>query len=157
MRVLGVDFGERRIGLALSDPSGTLARPWQTVPGHRQVEIAARGVLQAVAAFEADDEPVGTIVVGLPKRLDGQPNDQTPRATAFAEALRRLGGRPVVLVDERLTSHEAEALLAVRERDWRARKRKLDAAAAAVILQEYLDATPAPGSGAPPGEGSHEP
>ena len=139
MRVLAIDFGERRIGLAVSDPSGVLARPLETVAGSRNLDEAAATVLRAIHAFEAADEPIGTVVVGLPKRLDGSPNDQTPRAAEFAAILARRCGKTVVLQDERLTSHEAEQLLAVRERDWRVRKRRLDAAAAAVILQEYLD------------------
>jgi putative Holliday junction resolvase len=88
-----------------------------------------------------DDEPIGTIVVGLPLRLDGTTNEQTAHASALAAALRKSGCRDVVLQDERLTSHEAEGRLSLRERDWRVRKRRLDAAAAAVILQEYLDRT----------------
>ncbi|MDO8836660.1 MAG: Holliday junction resolvase RuvX [Vicinamibacterales bacterium] len=139
MRTLAIDFGERRIGIAVSDPSGVLARPLEAVAGSRHLEQAAATVLRAIRAFEAADEPVATVVVGLPKRLDGSPNDQTPRAAAFAAILARQSGKAVVLQDERLTSHEADQLLAVRERDWRVRKRRLDAAAAAVILQEYLD------------------
>jgi putative Holliday junction resolvase len=139
MRVLAVDFGERRIGLAVSDASGTLARPWRTIAGHRGLDAAVGAVLEALAAFEAEHERVEIVVVGLPRRLDGSPNDQTPRASAFAERLARRTDRTVVLQDERLSSHEADQRLAERERDWRVRKKRLDAAAAAVILQEYLD------------------
>lgn len=139
MRVLGIDFGERRIGLAVSDPSGLLARPLETVAGSRRLEEAVTTVLTAIEAFERADEVIDTLVIGLPKRLDGSANDQTARATAFAAIIGRRSGKTVVLQDERLTSHEADQLLAVRERDWRTRKRRLDAAAAAVILQEYLD------------------
>jgi len=137
--VLGVDDGLRRIGLAVSDPTATLARPLETIAGDRDPAVAARAIVAAVERLERDDDPIGTIVVGLPLRLDGTPNDQTPHAQELAEVLRQTTGRAVVLQDERLTSHEAESLLAVRERDWRVRKRHLDAAAAAVILQEYLD------------------
>ncbi len=154
MRALAIDFGERRIGLAVSDPSGTLARPLRVVAGDRDLEKAARTVLAAVAEFERTDDPVDTIVVGLPRRLDGRPNDQTPRAEAFAAIVARLGNRPVVLQDERLTSHDADERLAVRERDWRVRKARLDAAAAAVILQEFLDAHPAPAADRDPGAGA---
>jgi putative holliday junction resolvase len=143
MRVMAVDFGLRRIGLAVSDPSGTLARPLETVAGSNNPGVAVAAVLQAIKAFEAADEPVGTIVVGLPKRLDGSDNDQTPRATAFAAALAKVSGKAVVLQDERLTSHHADELLGACERDWRVRKQRLDAAAAAVIFQEYLDTRPA--------------
>jgi putative Holliday junction resolvase len=139
MRILGVDDGRRRIGLAVSDPTGTLARPVETVAGHDDPAAAAREVAEALARLEAGDEPVGAIVVGLPLRLDGTTNDQTGHARALAAELRRLTGRDVVLQDERLTSREAESRLALRERDWRVRKKRLDAAAAAVMLQEYLD------------------
>jgi putative holliday junction resolvase len=139
MRVLGVDDGLRRIGLAVSDPTGILARPVETIAGDADPGRAARAVLASITRLEMDDEPIGTIVVGLPLRLDGTPNEQTAHADALAAALRRLGGREVVLQDERLTSREAEGRLSLRERDWRVRKRRLDAAAAAVILQEYLD------------------
>ena len=141
MRVVAVDFGERRIGLAVSDPSGTLARPLQVVPGSRDPGRSVAAVLEAIRAFERADETVDLVVVGLPTRLDGSDSDLAPAVRAFAERLAVRGGRPVVLQDERLSSHEADRLLAVRERDWRVRKAKLDAAAAAVILQEYLDVT----------------
>jgi putative Holliday junction resolvase len=82
---------------------------------------------------------VHAVVVGLPRRLDGSDNEMTPLARVLADALRARAGVPVVLQDERLTSREAESRLALRERDWKARKQRLDAAAAAIILQDYLD------------------
>ncbi|MFO7691549.1 MAG: Holliday junction resolvase RuvX [Vicinamibacterales bacterium] len=139
MRILGVDDGRRRIGLAISDPTGTLARPAETVTGHDDPSAAAREVTAALRRLEAGDDPVGAIVVGLPLRLDGTPNEQTGHARALAAELGRLTGLEVLLQDERLTSREAESRLALRERDWRIRKTRLDAAAAAVMLQEYLD------------------
>jgi len=139
MRVLGIDYGERRIGIAVSDPSGTLARPVGAIAGDANQELAVARVIDQLAALERDDEPVSLVVVGLPTRLDGSANEQTPRVQAFAELLRARSGRSVVLQGERLTSHEADGLLAMRERDWRKRKRRLDEVAAAVILQEYLD------------------
>jgi putative holliday junction resolvase len=139
MRILGVDDGRRRIGLAVSDPTATLARPVETVSGHDDPAAAAREVLAAIDRLERADDAIGRIVVGLPLRLDGTPNEQTAHAQALAAELRRLTGREVLLQDERLTSREAESRLALRERDWRVRKRRLDAAAAAVMLQEYLD------------------
>lgn len=87
-----------------------------------------------------DDEGVEQIVVGWPRRLDGTPNNQTARVEAFARALAERTSLPVALQDERLSSVEAESRLALREGDWRRRKKKLDAAAAAVVLQDFLDA-----------------
>jgi putative Holliday junction resolvase len=139
MRVLAVDVGERRIGLAISDVSRTLARPLLTLT----VTNARDGVDQVaaeIARLTEEDDGLSTIVVGLPVRLDGSPNDQTPRVAAFIEALKMRTPVPILTTDERLTSREAESLLAERIRDWRQRKARLDAVAAAVILQDYLEA-----------------
>lgn len=139
MRLLALDVGERRIGLAVSDVSGTLARPLHTLDRRGSVEEAVNAVVDTIYQLQVDDDGLDGIVVGLPKRLDGTSNEQTARVRAFAE---RLGARttlPLSYQDERLTSREAERKLALRESDWRKRKLRLDAAAAAVILQDYLD------------------
>jgi putative Holliday junction resolvase len=135
--VLAVDFGLRRVGLAISDPTATLARPLRTIDtkGRNPVELVA----EVIAMLVREEEGLSLVVVGLPRRLDGTPHDLTARVHTFAEALRSRIALPIVLRDERLTSHEAETRLAERYRDWRTRKSRLDAAAAAVILQEYLD------------------
>jgi putative Holliday junction resolvase len=99
-------------------------------------------VAREVTRLAAEDDGLAAVVVGWPRRLDGSANEQTPIVEAFARALGAAVPVPVVLQDERLTSREAEARLAVRERDWRQRKKILDAAAAAVVLQDYLDARP---------------
>lgn len=138
MRLLGIDFGAKRIGLALSDATGMLASPWQTVDGGQPLAAAER-LGRVIADLAADEDGLEAVVVGLPRRLDGSDNDQTPLVRVFAAELARVSSLPVILQDERLSSHEADARLAVRERDWRKRKKKLDAAAAAVILQDYLD------------------
>lgn len=145
MRFLGVDAGQRRIGLALSDAGATLARPWMTVPAAGTARLSARQIALRLddARDPFDDGPaVGGIVVGLPRRLDGRDNDQTGPARDLAAALAAETGLPVHLQDERLTSREAESRLAVREPDWKKRKALVDAAAAAIILQDFLDAGP---------------
>ncbi len=145
MRVLGVDFGQRRIGLALSDPTATLARPWKTLaagPTPRASAAVVAAVVETLRAAEAlDASDSSAIVVGLPRKLNGDDTDQTAPAREFAAALEAATRLTVHRQDERLTSREAERRLAVGERDWRRRKVKLDAAAAAVILQDYLDQT----------------
>ena len=138
MRVLGVDFGRKRIGLAISDASATLARPWQAIAAGLTPKDSAAAVA-AILRDAAGDDLVHAVVVGLPRRLSGEDTDQTAPTREFAAALGELAGVPVYLQDERLTSIEAEARLAVRERDWRKRKAKIDATAAAIILQDYLD------------------
>ena len=138
LRVLAIDYGERRIGLAISDATRTLARPLTTlVVGDRRDALAR--VSSEIERLAAEEDGVQTIVVGVPAKLDGTASDQTARVGAFIDALAALTGLPIVRVDERLTSREAESRLAIRERDWRKRKKRLDAAAAAVMLQEYLD------------------
>ena len=140
MRILGIDYGERRIGLAVSDVTGTLARPLRTIAPPGSTAARAAAVAGEVAALASETDGLETVVVGLPRRLDGAADEQTARVLTFVEALRRSVQLPVVLQDERLSSVEAEQRLAVRERDWRRRKARLDAAAAAIILQDYLDA-----------------
>lgn len=142
MRVLGVDFGRRRIGLALSDPSAVLARPWRTIDAGATPQASASQVAAIVAGAASDDDPseaISAIVVGLPRRLSGDDTHDTAGARHFAEALRALASVDVHLQDERLTSREAESRLAEREPDWRRRKARIDAAAAAIILQDFLD------------------
>jgi putative holliday junction resolvase len=137
--VLGIDYGARRIGLALSDATGMLASPWRLlerpVSEPETLAIIEREIAQLVNA----DDGLQAVVVGWPRRLDGSPTHLTPVVEAFARALEARVSVPVILQDERLSSHEAEARLARRERDWRRRKAKLDAAAAAIVLQDYLD------------------
>ena len=137
-RVLGVDVGDRRVGLAISDASRTLARPLTTVKVTGAADAVNR-VAQTIAELEADEDGLDAIVVGLPARLDGSPTHATPRVQAFIDALRSRTAVRVVTEGESLSSREAESRLAVNERDWRKRKQKLDAAAAAIILQDYLD------------------
>jgi putative holliday junction resolvase len=139
VRIVGLDIGQRRIGVAISDATATLARPVGVLARAGSDADAVRMVANEIARLAAEDDGVTSVVVGLPKRLDGTASEMTPRVQAFAEQLRAASGLPVLLQDERLSSREAESRLALREKDWRARKKKLDAAAAAIILQDYLD------------------
>jgi len=145
MRVLGIDFGLRRVGLALSDPSGVLARPWRVIERDGDDSALAVELAREIAALADGEDGLVAVVVGRPARLDGATTEMTARVEAFATVLGGLVTVPVALEDERLSSREAEARLALRERDWRKRKAKLDAAAAAVVLQDYLDRSSPPG------------
>ncbi|MGH9203041.1 MAG: Holliday junction resolvase RuvX [Vicinamibacterales bacterium] len=139
MRVLGIDYGARRIGLALSDATATLASPWRLVErSASDRETVALLVTEITKLIESDDG-LAAVVVGWPRRLDGTATHQTANVETLARALEQQLTIPVILQDERLSSHEADARLATRERDWRRRKKKLDAAAAAIVLQDYLD------------------
>jgi putative Holliday junction resolvase len=138
MRVLGIDVGRRRVGLAISDPTRTLARRLVTLRVTGTADAVER-VAREIARLAAEDDGLSTIVVGWPLRLDGSETEETSSVAAFIEALKTHTSLPIVTVGERLTSREAESRLALLERNWRTRKANLDAAAAAIILQEYLD------------------
>lgn len=125
-RVLGVDPGEARIGLAISDESGSLARPLAVLR-----HVARQEDAREIARYAAQ-EGAERIVVGVPLDLDGRAGPQARRALRLVEALRGCTSLPVDTWDESFTT---EAVLPHRRRDPR-----LDAKAAAVILQEYLDA-----------------
>ena len=146
--MLGIDYGARRIGLALSDATATLASPWRLVQRPPSEAETLRLMIKEITTLAAEDDGLEAVVIGWPRRLDGSPTDQTKYVEAFKHALQQQLTVPVVLQDERLSSHEAESRLALRESDWRKRKQKLDAAAAAVILQDYLDGRPRESSNA---------
>ena len=139
VRALGIDVGERRVGLALSDSTGTLATPLTAVAGRLRLEGRVDAVVREIDRLSREEDGLDRIVIGLPCRLDGRPHKQTVRVMEFVEALRCRTVLPIDLQDERLTTREAESRLALREKDWRQRKSRLDAAAAAIILQDYLD------------------
>ena len=147
MRLLGVDVGSRRVGLAVSDATATLATPLRTLEVAGALKAAARAVATEVDRLQAEEDGLALIVVGLPRSLDGRSHGQTEQVLKFVTALRGCVPLPIELQDERLTSREAESRLAVQEKSWRRRKTKLDAAAAAIILQEYLDNQKGPDGG----------
>jgi putative Holliday junction resolvase len=134
--VLAVDLGERRIGLALSDPSGTLASPLRTLDATGDPERDRLAIVSAARDAEAQ-----VIVVGLPRSLSGREGPAARRARAEASALSEVaGGITVELHDERFTTRDAERALAAAGTRGRERRARVDAAAAAIILQSYLDA-----------------
>lgn len=139
MRFVGIDYGQRRIGLALSDATGLLARPWKTIAREGNPAQVAATLVAEIAALQAGEDRIAGIVLGLPRRLNGDEHEQSRIVRQLAESLQRLSAVPLHLQDERLSSHEADDRLARREKDWRKRKAALDAEAAAVILQDFLD------------------
>lgn len=140
--MIGLDVGKRRIGVAISDATRTLARPLAVLQIARLDAAAVGRAAEEIGRLAAEDDGVSAIVVGLPRRLDGRPTDLTPDVQSFAVQLGARTGLPVALQDERLTSVEAESRLAEHDKDWRSRKKRLDAAAAAIILQDHLDGLP---------------
>lgn len=135
MRVLGLDHGDRRIGVAISDSLGMLAYPIQYI----DIKDESNGFNEIRSLIE--EYKVSKIVVGVPVSLDGSIGPQAKRATYFTKLLSEHTDVPVVVVDERLSTKEAERK--IKEGGRRSVERgDVDSAAAAVILQSYLDSSP---------------
>jgi putative Holliday junction resolvase len=136
-RVLALDYGERRIGVAVSDPTRTIAQSLPTIQRRRGKRPPYSRILEEVERWEVE-----TIVVGLPVELDGEEGTMAEEVRAFGEALSQRSGLPVDFWDERLTSARAERELARLDLRASARRQKerVDAMAALFILQTYLDA-----------------
>jgi putative Holliday junction resolvase len=136
MRTLGIDFGTKRIGIAISDPSGSVAVPLTTLP--RTSDAAAATEIVEIARRES----VERLVVGEPVNLDGSRGAAAVQARRFAERLGEACGLPWELVGEALTSVEAEARLRAAGVDPRRQPERVDAIAAQILLQEALDRAP---------------
>lgn len=140
-RVLGVDFGTKRIGLAISDGIGLTATP---------LDVVSRDRLSETLQRLAEQYDIGEVVVGLPTALGGHEGDSAVGARRLGAEIGETMGVDVVYVDERFTSRMAESALlesGMRRRD---RKETVDKVAAAIILQTYLDSRRLPGN--PPGD-----
>jgi putative Holliday junction resolvase len=136
MRILAVDPGSRRIGLAISDPTGTIANPLLVL------EHVARLVDAAAVAEIAKTNDVGLIVVGQSLDDDGHPTFEGRRAGRFGQALLSQTGLPVVFWDESFTTQDARAARISMGVSRKNRLGHLDSLAATVLLQSYLDANP---------------
>ena len=134
-RVLGLDLGDVRIGVAISDPERRMAVPMGTV------RTGAPADLRAIAELVREHDVV-LVVVGLPLRLSGERGSAAAKAEGFADALRAVLDVPVVLQDERLSTVEAERALREGGVSGPARRAVVDRSAATVILQAYLDGAP---------------
>ena len=132
MRVLGLDLGSKRIGLALSDSEASLAFPAGTLKSvGRKVDVAALCAL-------IREREVERVVVGHPRHMDGHRGPEAESAERFARALSEAAGIPVDLLDERWTSMEAERALREMGHDSRRSRKHVDEVAAALILRTYL-------------------
>lgn len=133
MRAMGIDFGLKRIGIAFSDETKFLASPFQ---------VYCRKDLPSDLAYFAEliaKNKVDQIVCGLPLNPKGEEGEIALATRAFMAEIAKITQIQPVFVDERMSSVLAEEYLAVREKDWRKRKEKLDSVAASIILQDYLD------------------
>ena len=136
MRVIGLDYGSKTVGVAISDPLGLTAQPIEIV--RRKEENKLRKTLARIEELIKEYQ-VGTIVLGFPKNMNNTVGDRAERSLAFKEMLERRTGLPVVMWDERLTTVEANRTMIeskIRRED---RGKYVDALAAVFILQGYLD------------------
>lgn len=133
MRILSVDYGLARIGLALSDPTGFLAQGLSVLK-RKSDEIAVGQIADLVREREVE-----RVVVGLPLNMNGSTGERALQCQAFAELLRNQVGVEVVMYDERLTTVAAERILIEADMRRKNRKQVIDAVAATILLQSYLD------------------
>jgi putative Holliday junction resolvase len=139
MRILAIDYGSKRIGLALSDPTGTLARPLPFLPAKADAPLA-----RELAAL-AKKEEAHLILLGLPRHMNGSLGEAAAQVQAFAALLGQATPVPIQLIDERLSTVQAGRQLQEAGKNARQQRGKIDSEAAAVLLQGYLDSrTPFP-------------
>lgn len=133
MRILGIDHGTRRIGIAVSDELKTIAQPLEFVPAEPFADFLAR--LRQIMAEKA----VELIIVGMPRNMDGSYGPAAEKVREFVAALKEQIAVPIRTWDERLTTVQANRFLIAAEVRRRDRKQKVDQTAAAILLQSYLD------------------
>lgn len=132
-RVLGIDYGRKRVGVAVTDPLGIMAQPLPVI--HNVDEIATCAQIKKIC----DEKDVKRIVVGLPKNMDGSLGPMAREVEEFARLLARETRITVETFDERLTSFDAESRLAEAGLHWKQRKKRIDQVAAVLILQSWLE------------------
>ena len=132
MRIMAIDYGDQRIGLAVSDLLGMLAGEAWTMNEWNRERAALR------IAEEAKTREVGTLVLGLPKNMDGTEGPRAALSREFKKLLEEASGLPVVLWDERRSSIEAHAILHAAGKKERLHRKSVDAVAASLILEGYL-------------------
>jgi len=133
MRILGIDLGEKRIGISISDELGITAQGLPTISSVSEDED-----LKSIKKI-VDKYDVEKIILGLPKNMNGTLGKQAKKAISFAEKLKKTFQLPVELEDERLTTTKAEKLLIEDDRSRKKRKKVIDKMSAIIILQSYLD------------------
>lgn len=136
MRIIGLDYGTKTVGVAISDEAQIIAQPLVTIERKHATKLR-----QTYAQIEAiiDEQDVGMIVLGHPKNMNNTEGERAEATRQFMEDLERRTGLPIVLLDERLTTVEADRILADTGVAQSARKAHIDKMVAAIILQNYLD------------------
>lgn len=135
MRIIGLDFGLKRIGIAISDPSQTFSLPFKTFERGKNVDVDVQNLLKMVE----NQGVVEMFVIGLPLFLNGSESPMSLLARDFGKKLEAVCKKPVTFIDERLTSKQADSLLREREMKRKARDKVIDILSASLILQSFLD------------------
>ena len=136
MRIMAIDYGDARTGIAVSDLTNTLTGDAFVIPGHNPEQVA-----QAVAQ-EAAARGVGTLVLGFPKNMDGTLGPRAEKCRDFAALLESASGLPVILWDERRTTVDAHRILSANGKRTIRHRKTVDAVAASLILEGYLASLP---------------
>lgn len=139
MRIMGLDFGSKTVGVSVCDPLGLTAQALETVK--RKEENKLRQTCQRIEALIREYE-ITTIILGYPKNMDDSIGERAKKTVEFKEMLERRTNLPVILWDERLTTIEADEILRESGVPKEERKKVIDQVAASIILQSYLDASP---------------
>lgn len=133
MRILALDYGSKRVGLAISDEMAVIAQPLEFLPAHPPDDFLTR--LKGII----DSRHVGEVLVGIPRNMNGTHGPAAVRAGEFAAALEKVLTIPVKTWDERLTTVQAERALIEAGMRREKRRQRIDQTAAAILLQSYLD------------------
>jgi len=134
VRTLALDYGERRVGVAISDPTGVVAQPLETIVTPRGEADALTRIAELVTTRE-----VGQIVLGLPLHMNGREGPEVARVRAFGARVQKLTGVPVDYLDERWTSLEAERALDESGMSRKKQRGKVDPIAASLLLRTWLE------------------
>ena len=134
MRIMGLDLGDKKIGVALSDPLGWTAQGLEVIPSKGSTEDDIKKIQEVARQYGVE-----RVVVGLPRNMDGSPGPRAKKAREFAGRLAKILDLPVDMWDERLTTVAAERILIEADLSRARRRQVVDKMAAVLILQSYLD------------------
>lgn len=141
-RIVGVDYGMARIGIAISDESKIIARALMTLRAEKRLEATVTQFVKALRTAEQEQHfDIAELVIGLPLHMNGKHGVIADEVTHFSELVKALSGWPVTLWDERLTSVQAERSMIEGNLNRKRRSKLVDTVAAVIILQSYLDKT----------------
>lgn len=137
MKMVSLDYGKKRIGIAVSDPLGIIAMPKKMVEAKETLEKTVQYLLSEIETFLKEAK---IVIIGYPLLLSGKKGSMAEDVEKFKKILENMVDIPIILWDERLTSSQADRILKEKQLKRKDRVKKIDSAAAAIILQSYIDA-----------------